>query len=324
MLAYIIRRTLMVIPVVLGVALVLFILFNVVGWNAASQMLGRHASAEEIAALEKQLGLSGPKWLNWDAARLGSWRDLFDSQFVFYMKQIVTFDFGRSFASNQKISTLIFNGMGPSLTVAIPIFFFEVGVGLAIALVVSFYRNSWLDRGTVVLSVVGLSVSTLVYILIAQYVLAYQWKLFPIWGFETPKIKYLFLPVVIGVLAGLGSHVRFFRTIVLDEMYQDYVRTSFAKGCAERDVLFRHVLKNAMIPVLTYCVLSIPFLYTGELLLENFFGIPGLGYLTVEAINSTDYPVIKATVFVGSILYVFASLLTDILYALVDPRVKLR
>lgn len=324
MLAYIIRRTLFVIPVVFGVALVLFILFNVVGWNAASQMLGRHASAEEIAALEKQLGLSGPRWLNIEAAREGTWKDLFDSQWFFYLKQIVTFDFGRSFASNQKISTLIFNGIVPSLVLAVPIFLIEVVAGIVIALIVAFYRNTWLDRSIVVLSVVGLSVSTLVYILVGQYVLGFLWRFFPIWGFEEPKISYLALPVVIGVLAGLGLYVRFYRTVMLDEMYQDYVRTAFAKGCAQRTVLFKHVLKNAMIPILTSVVLVIPFLYTGNLLLETFFGVPGIGYLSVEAINSTDYPVIKAIVFIGSVLYVFATLLTDILYAFVDPRIKLR
>ena len=322
MLAYIIRRTLFVIPIVLGVALITFILFNVVGWNAATQMLGRHASPEEIAALQKQLGLAGPKWLNFEAAREGPWWRLFDSQWFFYLKQIVTFDFGRSFASNQRISTLVFNGMGPSLVLAVPIFIIETVVAIAVALIAAFYRNTWLDRSIVVLSVVGLSVSYLVYILVAQIILGYRWGVFPIWGFESAK--YLILPVFIGVFSGLGSLVRFYRTVMLDEMYQDYVRTAFAKGMNERNVLFKHVLKNAMIPILTSVVLAIPFLYTGNLLLETFFGIPGLGYLAVEAINSADYPVIKATVFVGSVLYVFASLFTDICYALVDPRIKLR
>jgi peptide/nickel transport system permease protein len=158
--------------------------------------------------------------------------------------------------------------------------------------------------------------------MVAQQVVAYDWQLFPIWGFKS--WRNLVLPVIVGVISGLGGEVRFFRTVMLDEMYQDYVRTAFAKGCSQKAVLFKHILKNAMIPVITSTVLAIPFLYTGNLLLETFFGIPGLGYLAVEAINSTDYPVIKATVFVGSILYVFASLLTDICYALVDPRIKLR
>jgi len=305
-LSYIIRRTLYVIPVVFGVALITFLLFNVVGWNAASQMLGKRATPEEIAALEKQLGLSGP----------------LPEQFLHYLKQIVTFDFGRSFATQQKISTLILDGVLPSLSLAVPIFLIDLVVAIVVALLAAYYRNTWVDRAIVVGAVMGMSVSTLVYILAGQYLLAYEWELFPIWGFES--VKFLVLPVVIGFISGLGSGVRFYRTVVLDEMYQDYVRTAFAKGHTERSVLFKHVLKNAMIPILTSVVLSIPFLYTGNLLLENFFGIPGLGYLSVEAIFSTDYPVIKAVVFVGSVMYVFASLLTDICYALVDPRIKLR
>jgi peptide/nickel transport system permease protein len=210
----------------------------------------------------------------------------------------------------------------PSLVLAVPIFLIDIIIAISIALVAAYYRNTWLDRSIVVLSVIGLSVSYLVYILVGQLVLGYRAQVFPIWGFESAK--YLILPVCIGVVSGLGSGVRFYRTVVLDEMYQDYVRTAFSKGCTQRTVLFRHVLKNAMIPIITSVVLAIPFLYSGNLLLETFFGIPGLGYLSVEAINSTDYPVIKATVFVGSVLYVFASLVTDILYAAVDPRIKLR
>jgi peptide/nickel transport system permease protein len=204
----------------------------------------------------------------------------------------------------------------------VPIFLIETVVSIAIALVAAFYRNTLTDRAIVVSSVIMMSVSYLVYIMVAQQVLAYQHGWFPIWGFESAR--YLILPVIVGAVSGLGSEVRFFRTVMLDEMYQDYVRTAFAKGCGQRAVLFKHVLKNAMIPILTSVVLAIPFLYSGNLLLETFFGIPGLGYLAVEAINSTDYPVIKATVLVGSILYVFASLITDICYALVDPRIKLR
>ena len=170
--------------------------------------------------------------------------------------------------------------------------------------------------------VIGLSVSYLVYILVGQYVLAYRLQWFPIWGYEA--VKYLILPALIGVVSGLGSQVRFFRTVMLDEMYQEYVRTAFSKGCGQNAVLFRHVLKNALIPVITHTVIVIPFLYTGNLLLETFFGIPGIGYLAVEAINSNDIPVIKATVMVGSIVYVFASLLSDIFYAWADPRIKLR
>lgn len=323
MLAYILRRTLYVIPIVFGVALITFILFHVVGWNAPALMLGKHASPQEIEALAKQLGLWGPKFFNVQAVReTGALSAVFDSQFFHYLKQIVTFDFGRSWATNQKISTLILQGIVPSLTLTVPIFFTEIVVAISIALVAAFYRNTWLDRAIVVVAVMGMSVSYLVYILLGQYLLAYRLGLFPIWGYET--VKYVFLPVLIGVVSGLGGNVRFYRTVMLDEMYQDYVRTARSKGVTNKRLLFRHVLGNAMIPILTNVVIAIPFLYTGSLLLENFFGIPGLGYLSIEAINSTDFPVIKAIVLVGSILYVFASLLTDICYALVDPRIKLR
>lgn len=322
MLAYIIRRTLYVIPVVFGVALVTFVLFNVVGWDPASQMLGRHASKDEIETLRHELGLDLPKWLNFEEARTQGWTHVFHSQWFFYCKQICTFDFGRSFASNQKISTLMFNGMLPSLVLAAPIFFVEAMVAIAIALFAAYYRNTWIDRSLVVLCVVGMSVSYLVYILVGQYVLAFKLGWFPIWGFESAR--YLFLPVVVGLVSGLGGEVRFYRTVMLDEMYQDYVRTAFSKGVSQQTVLFKHVLKNALIPVITHTVIVIPFLFTGNLLLETFFGIPGIGYLAVEAINSNDIPIIKATVMVGSIIYVFASLLTDICYAWVDPRIKLR
>src|ERR1041384_2679547 len=265
MLAYIIRRTLYVIPVVFGVALVTFVLFNVVGWDPASQMLGRHASKDEIEALRHELHLDLPKWLNFDAAGKQGWTHVFESQWFYYCKQIVTFDFGRSFASQQKISTLMLNGMLPSLVLAAPIFFVEALISISIALVAAYYRNTWIDRSIVVLCVIGMSVSYLVYILVGQYVLGYRLQVFPIWGFES--VKYLFLPVLVGLVSGMGGEVRFYRTVMLDEMYQDYVRTAFSKGCAQKTVLFKHVLKNAMIPVITHTVIVIPFLYTGNLLL---------------------------------------------------------
>ena len=192
MLAYIIRRTLYVIPVVLGVALVTFILFNVVGWDAATQMLGRHASKEEIQALRQQLGLTGPKFFNLEAVRQGPWWRAFDSQWFHYVKQLATLDFGRSFASNQKISTLMLNGIVPSLVLAVPIFLITLVVAITVAMLAAYYRNTWIDRSIVVFSVVGLSVSYLVYIMVAQQVLAYQLGWFPIWGFESARYLVLF------------------------------------------------------------------------------------------------------------------------------------
>src|SRR5438093_3557274 len=215
MLAYIIRRTLYVVPVVFGVALVTFVLFNVVGWDPAAQMLGRHASKDEIEALRHELHLDLPKWFNFEAAGKQGWTHVFDSQWFYYCRQIVTFDFGRSFASQQKISTLMLNGVVPSLVLAAPIFFVEAMVAISIALFAAYYRNTWIDRTLVVLCVVGMSISYLVYILVGQYVLAYRLQLFPIWGFES--VKYLFLPVLVGLVSGMGGEVRFYRTVMLDE-----------------------------------------------------------------------------------------------------------
>ena len=167
-----------------------------------------------------------------------------------------------------------------------------------------------------------MSINYLVYIVAGQYFLAYKNGLFPVWGYESAR--YLALPVLIGVISGLGSNIRFYRTIMLDEMYKDYVRTAFAKGVSKPRVLFVHVLKKAMIPIITNVVIAIPFLYTGSLLLESFFGIPGLGYLGINAILSSDIDVVRALVLIGAMLFVVSNLLTDICYAAADPRVKLK
>jgi peptide/nickel transport system permease protein len=166
-----------------------------------------------------------------------------------------------------------------------------------------------------------MSVNYLVWIVLGQYVLGYQVRLFPVWGFES--WRYLILPCIIGVASGLGAGIRFYRAIMLDEMYRDYVRTAKAKGVSRSGVLFKHVLKNAMIPILTSVIMAIPFLYTGSLLLESFFGIPGLGNLAINAINNSDVDVVRAVVLVGAFLYVIANLVTDIAYTLVDPRIRL-
>lgn len=245
----------------------------------------------------------------------------FDSQLVFYLKQIARFDFGTSSSLNQPVSRLLVSGILPSLTLTIPIFIIEVVLAVAIALVCAFFRNSRLDRSIVVVAVALMSINYLVWIIAGQYLLGYRWGWFPVWGFAS--WRYLLLPVFVGVISGLGVNIRFYRTIMLDEMYKDYVRTAFAKGVGRSGVLFRHVLKNAMIPITTNVVIAIPFLYTGSLLLESFFGIPGLGYLGVNAINSSDVDVVRALVFIGSVIFVIANLVTDICYAWLDPRVKL-
>lgn len=244
-----------------------------------------------------------------------------DSQLVFFLKQIARFDFGMSSSLNQPVSGLLLKGMGPSLFLMIPVFFLELFLAVGFALVCAFMRNTVVDRFFVVLSVALMSINYLVWIIAGQYVLSFKMGWFPVWGFAS--WSYLLLPVLIGVISGLGSNLRFYRTIMLDEMYKDYVRTAFAKGVGKSGVLFKHVLKNAMIPIVTNVITAIPFLYTGSLLLESFFGIPGLGYLAVNAVNSSDVDVIRAEVFIGAVLFVIFNLITDLCYAWLDPRVKL-
>ncbi|MBI2440596.1 MAG: ABC transporter permease [Lentisphaerae bacterium] len=245
----------------------------------------------------------------------------FDSQFVFYLRQIARGDFGKSHYTNQRVAQMLKDGIMPSLALTVPIFLVELVVALSIALLCAFWRNSWLDRGIVVIAVALMSVNYLVWIIFGQYLLGYRWGFFPLWGFEA--WSYLLLPVLIGVVSGLGATVRFYRTVMLDEMYRDYVRTALAKGVSRPGLLFRHVLKNAMIPILTNVVIAIPFLYAGSLLLEGFFGIPGLGNMGINALNYSDIDVVRAIVLIGSVLYVAANLMTDLCYALVDPRVRL-
>jgi peptide/nickel transport system permease protein len=246
----------------------------------------------------------------------------FDSQFTFYLNQLAHLDFGVSSSSNQRVSKLLSDGIGPSLMLAVPIFFAGLITAVMLSLFCAFWRDTWVDRFFVIFSVALMSVNYLVWIVGGQYLLGFKLGWFPVWGFEGPH--YLLLPVLIGVFSGLGAELRFYRTIMLDEAHRDYVRTAMAKGVSRGGVLFKHVLKNAMIPIITNTVIAIPFLYTGNLLLESFFGIPGLGYLGINAINSSDVDVVRAIVLVGAIIFVIANLLTDICYALVDPRVKLK
>jgi len=267
-----------------------------------------------------------------------------DSQFVHYLKQLcpiwmervgassessgalrlryVGVDLGTSINTKQRVSQMILEGILPSLSLTAPIFLAGLVTALALSLLCAFFRDRFFDRFFVVLSVALMSINYIVWIVVGQYVLAFQLGWFPVWGYES--WYHLALPVLIGVISGLGTSIRFYRTIMLDELYKDYVRTAFAKGVSRTGVLFKHVLKNAMIPVVTNVVITIPFLYTGSLLLESFFGIPGLGYMAINAINSSDVDVVRAVVFIGAVLFVVFNLLTDICYALVDPRVEFR
>ncbi len=309
MIAYIIRRFLYTIPIVCGVLLLTFILFNVVGGDISVEIAGKNANAETIEEIRKEYGLDKP--LFWSV----------DSQFVNHFKKALTFDFGRA-RDREKVIDKIKRGAIPSLALTVPMFFGVVISSVSIALLVAFYRGTRFDSVMMFVSVALMSLPYLSFILFGQYFLAYKLGLFPV--FFSPDLsmgQYVALPVLIGIVTGIGSNVRFYRTVMLDEMKADYVRTAQAKGLSNAKVLFKHVLKNAMIPIVTRVVLAIPFLFLGSLLLERFFGIPGLGYLMIESIGSRDYFVINAMTFISAILFVVFNIVTDLCYALVDPRV---
>lgn len=309
--AYIIRRLLYVIPVLLGVCFIIFILFNVFAPDPAMILLGKHASASQMADIRNELGLNKP-WLY---------------QYLDIIKSAFTFDFGRSWSTKQEISEMFKAGAIPSLTLTVPAFLISTVLSVTISLFVSFYRGTGLDKVVVISCVVLMSISSLAYILFLQWGLAFELGLFEISGYEDgfpDFIPYILLPAIIIIILSIGPDVRFYRTVILDEVYQDYVRTARAKGVSERKILFKHVLKNAMIPILTYIIIQLPFLILGALLLESFFGIPGLGGMTLQAINSSDFPVIKAVTVLSAIAYILFTVLTDVLYTIVDPRVRLR
>jgi peptide/nickel transport system permease protein len=246
-------------------------------------------------------------------------------QFVDYLREIVTFDFGKSYTTREVIKDKILSGIGPTLSLSIPALFLTTFLSLTIALVVSYYRGKWIDRVALVFFVLLMSLPGLAYILFGQYILASKLGWFPISGYSSnwsERGYYLALPIIISVLLNLGSDIRFFRNSIIEEVTQDYVRTARAKGLSEKFVYLKHVLKNSMIPVITYVVIEIPYLVLGSLLLESFFSIPGIGGMTVEAVNNSDFPVLKAMTTVISIIYIITTVLTDVLYRLVDPRMS--
>ncbi len=308
---YIIRRLLYLVPVLLGVCGLVFIIFNVVAGDPTMLLLGKHADAKQMAELKAQLGL--------DKSLLLQYFDIVKSAF--------TFDFGRSWATKQQISEMIYQGALPSMSLAFPAFFLATVTSLLFAILVAYYRGKGVDLFIRIFCIAMMSISSLVYILLFQKFLAFEFGLFEISGYEygfPDFIPYITLPVIIWVVLSLGPDIRFYRTLILDEIYQDYVRTARAKGLGERRILFKHVLRNALIPVITYTVVNLPFLILGSLLLESFFSIPGLGSMILDALNASDFPVLKAMAILSAISYILFTLLSDILYTMVDPRVKLQ
>ena len=324
MFAYLIRRTLYALPILIGVNLITFTLFFVV--NTPDDMARMHLGAKRVTedAIDKwkaERGYDRPLLYNQAESGAGQLTET-----IFYDKSVrlFAFDFGSS-DSGRDIGADIRQRMWPSLAIALPTFFIGLLVYISFAMLMAFFRGSYLDVSGVVLCVMLMSISGLFYIIAGQYLFSKLFHLVPVSGYEPGLLAWRFvvLPVAIGVFAGIGSSSRWYRTIFLEEINRDYVRTARAKGLPELTLLFRHVLKNAMVPILTGVVVVLPTLFMGNLILESFFGIPGLGSYTIEAIQNQDFAIVRAMVFLGSVLYILGLLLTDLSYTLVDPRIRL-
>ena len=323
MIAYLLRRLLYAIPILIGVNLITFALFFVVNTpdDMARMQLGvKRVTPEAIEKWKAERGYDKPLFINAQATGTAVLTDT-----VLFAKSARMFvgDFGRA-EDGRDIAREISSRMGPSLAIALPTFVLGLLVTVSFALLLAFFRASAIDFWGVVLCVALMSISGLFYIIGGQYLVSKLWRLVPISGFAAgvDAWKFVILPVAIGVVSGIGSSARWYRTIFLEEIGKDYVRTARAKGLSEITVLFRHVLRNAMIPILTGVVVVIPLLFMGSLLTESFFGIPGLGSYTIDAINAQDFAVVRAMVFIGSVLYIVGLILTDISYTFVDPRVR--
>ncbi|MFN3594196.1 MAG: ABC transporter permease [Thiobacillaceae bacterium] len=323
MTAYIVRRLLYAIPILVGVNLITFALFFIVNTpdDMARIHLGaKHVTEEAIERWKREHGYDKPLFYNREAVGVAR---LTDTLFVQKSLRLFVFDFGQA-DDGRDIAREIRQRMWPSLAIALPTLLTGLAVYISFALLLVFFRATYLDLAGVVLCVVLMSISGLFYVIGGQYLLGKLWNLVPISGYQPglDAVKFLVLPVLVGVVSGIGESTRFYRTLFLEEMHKDYVRTARAKGLAEGVVLFRHVLGNAMIPILTGVVVVIPRLILGSLIVESFFGIPGLGSYTIDAIAAQDFAIVRAMVFLGSALYILGLLLTDISYTLVDPRVR--
>ncbi len=311
MLSYIIRRSWQMIPTLLGVMLLLFILYTLVGGDPSYILAGKSLSSEVIASIRTQLGLDKS----------------LPEQFFIFIKQVVTMDFGNSWSTQQPVSEIIANRLGPSIMLLSSWMVCSVFFSLLFAASVAYYNGSIYDRIVTITSTLAMSVSILVYIIAGQYFLAFKMQWFPVYGwgehFWQNMMIYIPLPLLIGLTVSIAPDTRFYRTCFVEEMNHDYVRTARAKGLSEQKVILKHVMRNALIPIVTGVMSSIPYMITGSVLIERFFGIPGLGNEILKAVSNSDFPVIKAiTIYLVIAIMVF-NLLADLVYKLVDPRVQL-
>lgn len=322
--AYVVRRILMTVPIVLGILLITFVLFSYVAPDPAFTVAGRGKKPAQLRAIRQEMGLDKPVWLDSPAKAKADDREYkgrFNSQFF----DVVFWRFPESIKYHQPVGELIMRKAPVSLAVQLPIFLIELGLQLILALVCAFNRGRWPDLVVTFGAVLGMCVPYLSIIILGQSMLGFESGIFPVAGWDTgvKAVHFMALPILVGVAAGLGGGVRFYRTVMLDEVYTDYVRTARAKGVSRNNMMLTHVLRNVFIPVVTQTVTVLPYLLLGSLLLERMFQIPGLGGLMVEALFNNDKPILMAMTYGISVAYCLMLMVTDIAYTLVDPRVRL-
>jgi peptide/nickel transport system permease protein len=310
--AYVIRRLWQMIPTLAGVILLIFILFNWVGGDPAHVLAGKISNPEQIANIRKQLGVDQPFWY----------------QLLVFVKQVFTFDFGRSWSTNEEVSRILLTRVGPTLTIMIPVLVIETVIAVTLAVMVAYVRGTVTDRATMTICTVAMSISFLVYIIFFQWLFGFILGWFPVQGWSESFVKNLLtyapLPIMLAIAVGLAPALRLYRSFFLDEINQDYVRTARAKGLPEKVVMMKHVMRNALIPILTNVGIALPGVFVGSFLLEVFFSIPGLGREIITAVNRSDFPVIKAVTVYLAVLTMLVNLLVDVLYKFADPRVSFK
>ena len=312
MAAYVIRRIWQMIPTIFGVILLIFLLFNWVGGDPAQVLAGKISNPDQIANIRKQLGVDQPYWY----------------QLWVFVKQVFTFDFGRSWSTNEEVSHILLTRVGPTLTIMVPVLIIETSLAVVLAIGVAYVRGTFTDRTIMIICTVAMSISFLVYIIVFQWLFGFILGWFPVQGWSESFWKnlgtYAPLPIMLAIFVGLAPELRLYRSFFLDEINQDYVRTARAKGVPEKRVMMKHVLRNAMIPILTNVAIYLPGVFVGSFLLEVFFSIPGLGREVVTAVNRSDFPVIKAVTVYLAVITMVINLLVDVMYKFVDPRVSFK
>ena len=310
--AYVIRRLWQMIPTLAGVILLIFVLFNWVGGDPAQVLAGKISNPEQIANIRRQLGVDQPYWY----------------QLWVFVQQVFTFDFGRSWSTNEEVSRILLTRVGPTLTIMVPVLVIETTLAVLAAILVAYVRGTAADRATMIVSTTLMSISFLVYIIFFQWLFGFILGWFPVQGWSESFWKnlttYAPLPIMLAIFVGLAPQLRLYRSFFLEEINQDYVRTARAKGLPEKKVMLKHVLRNALIPILTNIGIYLPSVFVGSFLLEVFFSIPGLGREIVTAVNRSDFPVIKAVTVYLAVLTMIINLAVDVMYKVVDPRVSFK